>query len=267
MHVSAQHSWILVAAAAALSACNASEASEPGVRTEYGSAVALGNGTARTYVTMDGGAPAEVGVALSEDALTGLQAPHDPGAIVFEDGHMTFEHVLPLPAANPTPFQHVVVNWNPGGHEPDGIWNLPHFDFHFYLISPAERAAIGHSDPQFQAKAERTPPAAEIPQGYVLPAPLGVPQMGVHWVDPKTPELNGRTFTQTFIYGSWNGEVIFAEPMITKAFLESKPDFAAPLPPAQAYGRAGYHPTGYGIRWDAAAKEYRIALTGLTRRS
>ena len=39
------------------------------------------------------------------------------------------------------------------------------------------------------------------------------------------PELQpppaGKTFTETFIYGSWDGKFIFLEPMITKAYLES----------------------------------------------
>jgi hypothetical protein len=29
--------------------------------------------------------------------------------------------------------------------------------------------------------------------------------MGVHWIDPKSPEFNGGKFTQTFIFGSYDG--------------------------------------------------------------
>lgn len=257
---------LLAAAATALGACTPSDASEPAVRTAYGEAVRVGNGTARTYVTMQGDAPREVGVAFEEAALSGLPDHHAPGGIEIEPGHFTFEHVLSLPARNPTPYRHVVVNWNPTGHEPNGIYNLPHFDFHFYMISEAERAKIDRSDPEFQRRAERQPLPELVPQGYVLPAPLGVPGMGVHWVDPRSPELNGETFTQTFIFGAWDGKVIFAEPMITRAFLESKRDFSAPLPAPKKYGASGYYPTGYSIRWDEAAKEYRVALTGLVPR-
>ena len=47
--------------------------------------------------------------------------------------------------------------------------------------------------------------------------------MGVHWIDPEVAGVRrARQFTQTFIYGSWNGRLIFAEPMITKALLESR---------------------------------------------
>jgi hypothetical protein len=232
-------------------------------RTSYGAPVQVGNGTARTYITIVNGKPTEVGVSLTEAALTGLPTPHSAGG-VHEHGHSRFDHVLPLPEENPTPFRHAVVNWNPAGHEPPGIYDTPHFDVHFYTIENADRLAIDPSDPEYQSKAERTPAPELIPEGYILPAPMAFARMGVHWVDPKTPELNGKPFTATFIYGSWDGKVIFAEPMFTKAFLESKPQFSAAVP-APAAGRAGGpYPSGYSIRWDAAAKEYRITLTGLT---
>jgi hypothetical protein len=38
------------------------------------------------------------------------------------------------------------------------------------------------------------------------------------------------------------------------------------LPAAQRYAPAGYHPAAYRIAYDARAREYRVALTQLTRR-
>jgi hypothetical protein len=249
----------------ALAACTRSEAAEPGTRTLYGEAVAIGNGAARAYVTMQDDVPLEIGVALGEAALDGLPSHHHPGGLT-ENGHTTFASVLRLPAGNPTPFQHILMNWNPGGHEPPGIYDLPHLDLHFYTITDAERRAIDPADPNYRRKAERAPSPERIPAGYVLPEPLPFAQMGVHWVDPESPELNGETFTSTFIFGSWDGRLIFAEPMITKAFLESKPDFTAAVPLALAYEVPGHYPTRYSVRWDAEAREYRIALTGLVPR-
>ena len=251
---------------AAVAACTPSSASELSVRTLEGEAVQVGAGSARTYVQFREGSPVEVGVILSETALNKLPgAKHSGGTFVH--GHTTFETVLTLPADNPTPYRHVLVNWNPGGHEPPGIYDTPHLDFHFYTIDNAQRLAIDPADPTYQAKAERQPSADLIPDGYILPAPLAFPRMGVHWVDPKSPELNGKPFTSTFIYGSWNGEIIFAEPMLTKEFLESKQNVLVSLPEPDRYGKPGYYPTSYSVRWDPATKEYRIALTGLTRRS
>jgi hypothetical protein len=72
-------------------------------------------------------------------------------------------------------------------------------------------------------------PAPElVPAGYTK-LPGAVPLMGAHWVDPTSPELNGELFTTTFLYGSWDGKPTFAEPMVTKAFMETKPDVRAPV--------------------------------------
>lgn len=250
---------------AGLSGCTPSSAADVSTRTIDGPRVQLGNGTARTYVVVQDGEPTEVGVALSETALDGLPiAGHADGIHVH--GHTTFERVLELPADNPTPYRYVLLNWNPGGHEPPGIYDRPHLDFHFYMTENEARLAIDPSDPAYQEKAERQPDADLVPEGYILPAPLAFPRMGVHWVDPASPELNGQVFTHTFIFGSWDGEVTFAEPMITKAFLESKQNVTAPVPCARRYAVPGHYPTSYSISWDNDAREWRIALLGLVPR-
>jgi hypothetical protein len=231
----------------------------PATGVYYGPSATVGRGTARTYLVMNGSRPVELGLAVSEAAMTGLE-PNDtmlPGRMVMPDGHAMFEHSLALPADNPTPFRHVVLNWNPGGHEPAGVYDTPHFDFHFYLIPEAERHAIVPG-PTFEAQGARHPSADELPAGYVATPP--VPMMGTHWLDPNTPELHGRPFTQTFIAGTWDGRPTFLEPMITKAFLESRPEFGAPIPEVKRHAVAGWYPRSYAIRWDASSKEYRIAL-------
>jgi hypothetical protein len=91
--------------------------------------------------------------------------------------------------------------------------------------------------------------------------------MGLHWADPSGPEFNGQAFGKTFIYGSYDGKFIFAEPMLTKAYLESKPAaIATPVKLPAQYAVSGYQPTSYTVSYDAAAKEYRISLTGLALR-
>ena len=55
--------------------------------------------------------------------------------------------------------------------------------------------------------------------------------MGLHWLDIGAPELNGGEFRYTLYYGSWNGRIIFDEPMITKAVLESRETVDVTLPP------------------------------------
>jgi hypothetical protein len=97
--------------------------------------------------------------------------------------------------------------------------------------------------------------------------------MGLHWLDTKSPELPpaNRPFTATFIVGSWNGQVIFDEPMVTRDFILAQRTGPAsadsiPLPSAKRYVPAGYYPASYAVRWDAAAGEYRIALRSLSQR-
>ena len=262
--------------------------------TRYGTTVKLGNGSARAYVTVDPttGARLEIGVALDERALDGLPAAgtghHDgaPGA------HMAAPHtyLLDLPAKHTAPFQFVELNWNPLGHEPTGVYEgVPHFDFHFYTITKAEREAIVPSDPQYAAKANRIPAAEYVPPFTVAlgppgaePAALAVPMMGVHWSDVRSPELQQlmgkpddyKPFTATFIHGSWDGRFIFWEPMITRAhILEKKTatdpavrDQLIPIPTPARYSVPGSYPSAYRIAWDAEAKEYRIALTQFVQR-
>jgi Domain of unknown function (DUF5602) len=247
-------------------------------RRQYGEAVEVGSGRARTYVVADkkGGDPVEVGVALDEAALEGLPVTGDHGG----NGHEHYNsYILGLPAENGTPYRFVELNWNPNGH--GGPYTTPHFDFHFYRISLAEHDAIDPAAADYAAHAAKFPAAEEMPAGYVsshqlmnlTPAQAAVPKMGLHWLDLNSAELPPRNqpFTATFIIGSWNGKVIFDEPMITREFILAQREApngsgVIPVPAAQRYVPAGFYMDGYSVTYDAAAKEYRIALTGLRRR-
>ena len=103
---------------------------------------------------------------------------------------------------------------------------------------------------------------------------MTVPRMGLHWVDVASPELapEPQPFTTTFIVGSWDGQVIFDEPMITREFILSHRtgetrSRSMSLPPARRYTPAGWHPSSYDITWDERLREYRVALTGLVERN
>ena len=277
-------------AAAAFIACT-SDSDITGAESDtmqYGAPQTVGNGTVRTYLVVDRNdpsTPVEVGVALSESAMDGLPAgvaSSDPMANM----HM---YTLALPAQNPTPYKFVQFDWNPVGHEPAGVYTLPHFDFHFYTVPVSVRDGIMPTDPQYAAKAARYPASEFRAPFYVdaataggaLPSAAAVPMMGLHWLDVRSPELqalaghpeNAKPFTKTFIYGSWDGQFIFDEPMITRAYLMSKHDATDPtvrneiisIPTAARYSPAGFYPSAYRISYDATAKEYRVALTQLAR--
>jgi len=259
------------AAQGAGAASSAGEA--PGTHRQYGAPQQVGNGRVRTYVVLDRhGAPLEVGVAFDEGAMDGLPAPMGGGHEGHGDMH---EYLLAMPAQNTTPFRFVELDWNPAGHEPAGIYDKPHFDFHFYTVDLATRNAIDPADPQYGAKAANFPAPAEILPGFIPPtllapgAPieaLAVPRMGMHWLDPQSPELppTFAPFTATMIQGTWNGQVIFLEPMITREYIMSKPNATRAVPLAENPVVAGYYPDGYRVSYDAQAKEYRVALTGMT---
>jgi len=50
--------------------------------------------------------------------------------------------MVQLPQQHASAFKFVELDWNPGGHEPAGVYDTPHFDFHFYTIDVAQRNAF-----------------------------------------------------------------------------------------------------------------------------
>lgn len=121
---------------------------------QYGAPVELGEGSARTYVvfdTKDGKTPLEFGIALDARALEGLPVS---GTHIMD---------LPLPERVPLPYRFVMLDWSAQGHHPDGVYNRPHFDFHFYLTLAEEVAAITPEDPSFAMKANRVPTGDYVP--------------------------------------------------------------------------------------------------------
>jgi hypothetical protein len=271
---------------------------QAGTRREYGKPVHVGDGTVRTYVVTDekhGGHPLEVGVAMSEKSLDGLPAPMPmPATSGHGSDHAAMNmnmYLLDLPSKNPTQYKFVQFDWNPVGHEPAGVYDLPHFDFHFWTASKEVRASVDPTDAQYAVKAANFPaPEFRYPfyldaatAGGVAPALATVPLMGLHWLDVRSPELQVLTgnpagykpFTKTFIYGTWNGQFVFDEPMITRAYILDKKtatdpaviDEIVPVSTAQRYAPAGFYPSAYRITWDAKQKEYRIALTQLSYRN
>jgi hypothetical protein len=220
----------------------------------------MGNGAVRSWVKFDrDGKPTAIGVTFNEAAMSGLPPEPPPGLFGTE-------YTVSLPSeAVVAGFNHIGLDWNPKGHIPDHIYDVPHFDFHFYLISTAERDAI-KIDPKDLSKFEKLPAAEFVPQGYILAPHSEYVRMGSHWIEPGSHEFHQHAFDYTMIYGFYDGRMVFIEPMISKSFLESKPNITLPIPLPAKYQKPGYYPTQYSIRYDAAEKEYTVALEGLTQR-
>ena len=215
-----------------------------------GPKVPVGQGWAASTISLRHGKVQTVGIMMTGNSLEGLP-------------DIETEFILDLPPALfLPPYDHFVMNWNPHGHEPAGVYDVPHFDFHFYFISKEEVHNIlcDGTDDDICLKrpdADHTPP-------YYVPGPAGVPMMGWHWIDPRSPEFNGKPFTATFIYGFYSGKMIFVEPMVTLDFLKNHSSTSKDIPVPKAVAKAGYYPTKYSVYYNAVTDMLLIVLNKMT---
>ncbi len=225
-----------------------SEGGEPS-NTYFGAEGELGGGVIRTMVRLnnDGDVQA-LGVQFSEEVLEGL--PEE------------FEHLtLQFPEeAGEIIYDHFDIDWAPHGHEPPGVYDLPHFDLHFYMISEEEKMQITDA-----ALAEVLPAEEYWPATYFA-SPGFVPMMGKHWLSSEAGELNGEVFSHTFIYGSYNADFIFYEPMITLEYLQQKTSATFDIPQPENFQQSGFYPTTYSINYDPVEGMYTVLLEGMVDR-
>jgi hypothetical protein len=253
----------VVAAASALAA-NAAACDTCSKNMVIGKAEILGNGLVWSWAKLDKkGKPTSVGITMTETALEGL-----PDVSAMPKGREPMMEInLDVPKeVKGLPFDHIGFDWNPVGHPPVKIYDVPHIDVHFYTIDAKTRAGMMPKTAGMK-RAAKAPAARFVPAGYVMPPDTVVPQMGAHWISKNAKELQGNPFSTTFLYGTYNGECAFWEPMVTNAFLLSKPNFSEAIPAPAAYAKPGYYPTRYRVQYNAQRKEYTIALDGLTYRN
>lgn len=250
---------LLVGASLAVTASSASACPNCKRGYVFGAPVAVGNGMAFTWAKLGAG-PNKVesmGVTFTETAFEGLPENLDPKMPMRE---YTLE--MP-PQVKDAPFSHVTIDWNPKGHDPFPLYGKPHFDIHFFTISQEIQRGITATGKDLK-KCQAKPHPKFIPAGYFLPQGTIVPTMGAHWIDPKSPELNGKPFSSTFLYGSYAGKTAFFEPMITRELLTSKPNFHQALPQPKAFDKTGFYPTAYSIKYNADRREVSVSLDNLT---
>ncbi|MFV8257664.1 DUF5602 domain-containing protein [Bdellovibrio bacteriovorus] len=220
----------------------------------WGPPTTMGNGEVRTFIeTTDLGEPLSIGVAFPKEAMDGL-SEHAPEVFVV---------ALPTTMALP-PYNHVMLDWMPHGHEPESVYGRPHFDFHFYMMSSEDRQKITCQGEDEAVCLKQ--PAPELIPPFYTPTPAGVPQMGWHWVDPRSPEYNGQPFTSTMIYGFYNGEMNFIEPMMTKEFIQATTWFASLIPVPDKVMISGHYPTAYSLAYDPFKNLYYVKLKNLVKK-
>lgn len=264
----------------------AAAASQPGVTTWTGTPHALGNGQIRNVVTSTGDKPLSIGVRFDASSLTGL--PYHPptdGTHCFDanadgvvDDHMEcvggYEQRLPFPSRTVNaPYRYTMLNWNPMGHS-GMIYGKPHFDFHFYLTTPEATDAIrmGPCGPELVncddlITALEPLPDQYHPAGYVAPEAAVEGGMGSHMVDPASP-IN-EAFTRTLIYGKYDAQLTFIEPMITVAYLQSltgrTQNACEPVAQPKKWQQAGWYPTTYCVGYDQPTDTFNVTLESFKR--
>ena len=252
----------------------------------------LGDGLAQVFAELDAeGAPRMIGVAFDQAMLERLPDMPNTYSRCFDknangridahgecNGDYELRFALPedLVRRGVTPFRWVSVNWNPMGHPAPAppVWAVPHFDFHFYImpedavgqIRPGPCSELIDCD---DFKRARIPVAARYVHADHIDVGAAVPDMGNHLIDSKSPELaaDGPAFTHTFIFGAYDGQVTFYEPMVTLAYFESRPDTCVPIKQPQAWQTEGYYPTAYCIRHLPDDGRYTVSLEDFVRRT
>ena len=133
-------SLVLSAAAAVLGALSPGFSTTGSARV-LGTPSSLGNGTVASYAEFDAsGAQDALPTALS-DGHRCFDANNDGVIDTATECSAWHERVLPVPSEASrrpdVPFKWALLNWNPKGHIPPGVFDKPHFDVHFY-IEPIE---------------------------------------------------------------------------------------------------------------------------------
>lgn len=224
--------------------------------TFKGPEVQVADGKARSWSNINhDGLPLEIGIELTGSLVRGLADPNHE--------HLSHDAiVLPLhqKAMEATHFKHIGMNWNEEGHPPPGVFTVPHFDFHFYMITSEEREAIPTyaEDP---TGFDDQPVGIYAPQGYFTP-PFGgtaEPQMGSHWIPVNLGDF--LPFTKIMIYGTYNGKVHFIEPMITVEHMLTTNAWNIGFPTPQAYPDPGYYPSAYNMWYNEHLDRYYVSLS------
>jgi hypothetical protein len=269
-------------------ACSDSKQADVSTGRSLGATSTVGNGTVSSYAELDkNGAPRAIGIVFQASALEGLPSAVSDEHHCFDrnqDGKIdpqtecfaAHEWIIPLPseaARRPDVlFKWIGLNWNPHGHIPPKVYDLPHFDVHFY-IDPIEKIFAIESGPcghEFvrcdQFKIATKPLPANYMHADFKNVDAVAPAMGNHLIDPTSPEFHGKKFTRTWVYGVYDGRVTFFEEMLTREYMLSQPSACFPIKSPPAVNVRGYYPTQSCTRYHSQTNEYTVSMEGFTLR-
>lgn len=269
-------------------ACSPQPAAGP--RVHQGEPVEFGNGSVSTFVELDeAGSPSAMGVQVPASVIADLPEEPDGTAPCFdvngdgsEDPHtecfVMLRRDLDLPDVGSQalePFGYVQFNYNPSGHPPPAppVYAEPHFDFHFYLIGLEEVSEIRTGACGFFIDCEDFERArVPVPDRYMPPEYIEVGaaagEEGNHLLLSTAPELADppAAFTQTFIFGSFDGHIVFYEPMIAAAVFTPDLDECHDIAQPSSWEVSGSYPTRYCMRYVPDEEAYVVSLESFVRR-
>jgi len=251
----------------------------------------MGDGYLRTATVTRDERPLALGVTFPATALSSLPQEVSDGKHCFDkngdgvaDLHtecaVGHEHVLDLPTGFAqridSPFGWALVNWNPEGHPPPEVYDVAHFDVHFYIQPLWERNNIDPGPcPILIDCADYEQAIKPVPEQYVPSEfeDVGAIEaaMGNHLVDVTGPEFQGEPFTHTWIFGAYGGEITFYEAMITKEWFDRQragraPSRCAPIKQPLAWQVAGWYPTRYCMEYRENRDDFVVSLEGFVYR-
>ena len=148
-----------------------------------------------------------------------------------------------------------------GATPPPALFSVPHFDFHFYTVDPADVAAMDCSDLSKPAR---------LAEDYALPditipgigelVGLCVPGMGMHSMLAEEMD-QVEPFGASMLVGYYKGAVIHVEPMIARAKLLAAESFTMTVPTVPGV-RASDWPTHFEAVYDDSTQTYRFTYSG-----
>ncbi|MEO5984252.1 MAG: hypothetical protein ABIP80_02035 [Ferruginibacter sp.] len=218
--------------------------------------VEIGNGYARSWIRINHlDKPLEIGIELTAAAFASL--PHEGARLLLPLHHK---------AKEVTPFDHIGFNYLEHGHPPMNVFTVAHFDAHFYMMTVAERLAIPAVTLATLPLFTLAPPQDYMPFSYFQAGPEA--QMGQHWIPPPPTFL---PFSRVMVYGTFNGELTFIEPMVSVAYMRTVgitniPSINNYLQPLR-FAEAGNYPTTYNIYKDPQNGNYNITLSNFVART
>lgn len=174
----------------------------------------------------------------------------------------------PAEALADTSITAISFDYMASGHVPNGVYNVPHWEFHIALQDFQQIQAIDCTDPTL-------PENQIIPMGWsMLPPPDNCfPTMGIHAIDSRAPEFNGQRFSYTsvLIYyrhppqaaAGLGAKISSIEPKVTSAALKERKSFTLEWPelPAGALGKPGFSPTLMSANYDASGDAFVFTVS------